>query len=393
MGWVRRALALCAAAVLGLAGAVSGHAYMTKPVTRNFAYSAEGKMGGTFNCVSCLASGGPATLYGGAGNQNNYPRKVVDKFPVCGGSKEHGGVNDFQFDNDGPVERWLRGKGWHPPSFAPGSVIEIVVVVQHYHFGLFRFGLCGYDEVSRLGAGGAKGKERRPVDDCFERGALTNAAPQAAGDPHAKRMYIGADASLTSRSKTYTARFKLPANPGCTRCVLLFHYVTGNTCTPAGTPAQFADTRLPVCGAKGSAPPEEFWNCADITIAGGGGNTTSHPKTRRREAYQDFAAVDDFADWLRRLGPMTPAELMGHLLGANLLIALFAPRFGTAVALLIAHAAALAWWAAARRRQDAEEARELAATIPSPPRHRVEPRTESFRVQELPLEALKKSPA
>merc|ERR1712084_147537 len=52
----------------------------------------------------------------------------------------------------------------------------------------------------------------------------------------------------------YTMHYVLPAGVTTTRGVLRWHYMTTNSCT------------------SGSSAPEEFWNCADVTVADADGN-------------------------------------------------------------------------------------------------------------------------
>lgn len=75
-------------------------------------------------------------------------------------------------------------------------------------------------------------------------------------------------------SYSQTMYYQLPAGLTCDgvsdKCILQWNYLTGNTCTPTGTPAQYANSALPMCATPQAQYPEEFWNCADITIGGSG---------------------------------------------------------------------------------------------------------------------------
>ena len=63
--------------------------------------------------------------------------------------------------------------------------------------------------------------------------------------------------------------FQLPAGLVCdgssARCVLQWHWTSGNSCTPPGTPSQYASSTLGPCGIN-NPYPEEFFNCADVRI-------------------------------------------------------------------------------------------------------------------------------
>lgn len=77
----------------------------------------------------------------------------------------------------------------------------------------------------------------------------------------------GSHVYLPSSASSSSATFRLPRGVTCSRCVLRWHYETGNSCTPRGTPRRYASPGLDVCGKWMHG--ETFTNCADIRIKGG----------------------------------------------------------------------------------------------------------------------------
>ncbi|KAF6256159.1 hypothetical protein COO60DRAFT_139667 [Scenedesmus sp. NREL 46B-D3] len=82
-----------------------------------------------------------------------------------------------------------------------------------------------------------------------------------------------AAAAATAVQSVYRIRYRLPKDFTCDRCILQWHYLTGNSCWPPCSKEDptFPNCRpptyaLPYCGTQGAAYPEEFWNCADIRI-------------------------------------------------------------------------------------------------------------------------------
>ena len=49
------------------------------------------------------------------------------------------------------------------------------------------------------------------------------------------------------------------------KCIMQWHWLSGNSCDPPNEPVKYGDASVGTCGA-GGAYPEEFWNCADIRI-------------------------------------------------------------------------------------------------------------------------------
>ena len=88
---------------------------------------------------------------------------------------------------------------------------------------------------------------------------------------------IGASSSSLRSGMAFEMVFKLPEGINCDHCLLQWHYISGNSCeapgyAQAGLPAGWRNAQLGVCDeipADGNGTPEQFWNCADISIRAG----------------------------------------------------------------------------------------------------------------------------
>eukprot|EP00873_Tetraselmis_striata_P015355 jgi/Tetstr1/435619/TSEL_024521.t1 len=114
-------------------------------------------------------------------------------------------------------------------------------------------------------------------------------------------------------------RFQLPAGVTCERCVIQMWWVTANSCVPPGVPQLRLPRRLGSCGGdggagfyndngadcEGSTRAEEFWNCADVSIAPGGPTPSptpaptpapttgrAHPQPNARAHFQPHSLSD-----------------------------------------------------------------------------------------------------
>lgn len=69
----------------------------------------------------------------------------------------------------------------------------------------------------------------------------------------------------------YSFAWKLPAGFTCEQCKLQMRYLTGSSCWPPCDKDQPDCTKpklatFATCATPGASYPEEFWNCADVTI-------------------------------------------------------------------------------------------------------------------------------
>ena len=156
-------------------------------------------------------------------------------------------------------------------TYTEGDIAEFDVKLTAYHKGDFRFRVCRIE--------GTKPEDERAQlsEQCFDQHTLKQADVSGAQSPGTARYFIGP----TSDNWSYKIKYQLPDGLVCdgidSRCVLQWHYVTGNSCDPPGTPSKYGSGQLPVCSNGQGAVPEEFWNCADITINARDGPAPSPP--------------------------------------------------------------------------------------------------------------------
>ncbi|AAC96700.2 hypothetical protein PBCV1_A333L [Paramecium bursaria Chlorella virus 1] len=198
---------------------VHSHGYLAYPASRNLIAHRNGQ---EWDPMS-LAGGGPAMVwpdglwkFGGGGN--HY---------ICGREK---------YNKPGEIQ----------VTWKAGQIVTINVTYTAVHRGHNYFGLCPSD--------------RKPTPECFAEKWLTNAKTGL-------RYWDLAD----RRIGWYTMDFELPPMFVCEKCVLWWWWVTGNSCLP---PGDKGDMRA--CGEPG-AVPEEFWNCADVSIVNDNPSVTSPP--------------------------------------------------------------------------------------------------------------------
>jgi hypothetical protein len=67
----------------------------------------------------------------------------------------------------------------------------------------------------------------------------------------------------------YRTSWQLPRGFRCPHCKLQMFYLTGSRCWPPCNKAGACDKPVPFghCGEPGQVYPEEFWNCADVSVA------------------------------------------------------------------------------------------------------------------------------
>ena len=224
-----------AALLLAAAPAAMGHGFLAKPAARNVVMNSD-------YCPQCLAAGGPGTVYP-SGNHGLCGDPYAMPEPR---KHEPGG----QYYNDGRSQA----------TYTEGDVVEFDVKLTAYHKGDFRFRVCRIEGTT------PEDERSQLSEQCFDEHKLEQADVAGAQSPGTDRYFIGP----TSDSWNYNIKYQLPDGLSCdgiaSRCVLQWHYVTGNSCDPPGTPSKYGSGQLPVCSSGEGAVPEEFWNCADITI-------------------------------------------------------------------------------------------------------------------------------
>ena len=215
-----------------------GHGYLKSPKARNVVANSD-------YCPQCLAAGGPSSVSSGA----NWPN---GKHGVCGDPYSQPQPRNHEAGGK------YYGGGASQATYTEGQVIDINVYLTAYHKGDFTFRICKIDGVT------VEDESRQLDDACLDEHVLKQADVPGAQRPGEARYFIGP----SSNNWDYKLRYQLPKGLTCdgktSRCVMQWWWVTGNSCDPPNTPAEYGTPSLGVCGT--GAYPEEFWNCADITI-------------------------------------------------------------------------------------------------------------------------------
>jgi hypothetical protein len=239
--WWKKALAVVVGALSALAG-VASHGMMTEPRARNVVHNSN-------YCPHCLAAGGPGVTFAGG---RVWPNSL------------HGACGD---PHTGPLDHEAGGKFATKVitgTYVRGQRVTLRIKITAPHGGRFLFGVCPVPD------GASDADERRAVTQaCFDANPLTNA------EDGTRFWWFGKKAV-----GEYTMDFTLPPNVSCKRCVLQWHYESGNSCTIPGTPAQHVmSPNMVPCDA--TSVMEEFWNCADVEIKGDG-KAQPPPPVRRK---------------------------------------------------------------------------------------------------------------
>ena len=219
-------------AIASLAASAWAHGFMSVPISRNIG-------SGTY-CDQCLNAGGQAAVYS---NGAKWPNG--GKHGVCGdpASGELAGYHE----GGGKFEKTV---GIRVTYYQAGDVMKVKGTLTANHLGYLAYFLC----VLPSNVAGGQAERAHLTNDCFKKNPLKVNQDGAWGD----RYYIG------SKVGEFENSVKLP-DFECPRCVLRWYYITGNSCTPPGTPAKWVNSDLGICG-NGWTNPEEFWNCADVTL-------------------------------------------------------------------------------------------------------------------------------
>ena len=124
------------------------------------------------------------------------------------------------------------------------------------------------------------------TQDCFVRNPLTMVRDLKYNGPrdsnYPERGYVG-----SPNSETFRFRYRLPRGVTGNQVMLQWRYVTANSCLPRGyrnnselirrgwVKTQLGDCNFPL-NWTGQGLPEQFFNCAEVSI-GGGGNPSPTP--------------------------------------------------------------------------------------------------------------------
>ena len=212
---------------------------MTMPAPRNLVNTAE-------DCPHCKNEGGPYVV--SMQSTRSWPN---GNHGQCGGGS------------------YERSGGRSVATYRQGSRIDISFFITAQHGGRHAFRLCPEDT---------------PSEKCFSQYTLERA------DGKGKYLWVGnrggaGDGGSYSRDtkrgligEDYKITYKLPDDLACERCTLQWWWTTSNSCQIPGAPGWMATT---MSSCK-DYYPEEFWNCADITISGDGVSSRKVKPKRRR---------------------------------------------------------------------------------------------------------------
>jgi hypothetical protein len=245
MGFFRSALGLVAVAA-SVVGAWC-HGMMIEPKARNVVHNSN-------YCPHCLAAGGPGVTYAGC-------RKWPNALHGVGGDP-HTGPLDHEAGGKFAT-KVITGR------YVQGQVIKIKINIEAPHGGRFSFGVCPVPD------GASDAQERAIVTQkCIDANQLTNV------EDGTKYWWFG-----KKPAGTYEMSFRLPPRVSGKRCVLQWHYESGNSCTIPGTPPQHVmSPNMVPCDQ--TCVMEEFWNVADVRIEpgepGASGAVSSKPKKKAR---------------------------------------------------------------------------------------------------------------
>lgn len=206
--------------LVGAVGSAAGHGYLANPPARNVVFNSD-------YCPQCLNAGGPWKVFG-----DGHPAK----YGVCGDA----------FDEPKNHEAGGRYAATQPAVFKRFDSFVAKVVLTANHLGRWSLRLC----------------RRRPDD-------AATPETQRCFDAHLLRRVDGSGPHtyVLPGVDSYEVHYRLPRRVVCQHCVLQWLYETGNSCTPPGTPAGFANPGLGVCFAPNTwVYPEQFWNCANLRI-------------------------------------------------------------------------------------------------------------------------------
>ncbi|CAE7606018.1 cbh2 [Symbiodinium natans] len=293
---------------------VVGHSYLALPPSRNLLANLEGRE----DCPHCLQSGGPDNVKERGGGV--WPTRLAPGSHGLCGDPVQGQSNPVRLED----ETYLK-TGPVTATYEPGEVVEFQVAVSTHHQGHYEFRICDKPLDAGSLASAADGQA------CLDQWLLQRAPPLAncvVNDPrgdcqpldpkHPERWYLPPAGSQTpvagrdfndsmapaypSSAEVHRMRFKIPAGLQCSRCTLQWYWSSGNSCYYDGDYFDYyrgiaalgwdAAAWQPQiledwancgnsCCRSGGTFGEEFWNCADISVAarGSSSSTTPEPST------------------------------------------------------------------------------------------------------------------
>jgi len=280
--------------IITWSGLANGHAYLEEPPSRNLVAHRDGKE----YCTHCLQSGGP----------DGVIRRGNHIWPTVLDPSSHGLCGDPVQNTADPPS--LEASPYLTPTavqrtYQPGEVVEFKIYLSTHHRGHYEFRICD------MALDGKSLKSAQEGQDCLNKRVLHRAEPdpscgqggsadcQPIDEKHPGRWYLppkDETKAPNDGTKYHTMKYKIPTDLSCSHCTLQWYWASGNTCLydedylgDAGYFVRNRDTfaklgwdpadwcsNLGVCKTGGTFG-EEFWNCADIAVAGPGGNPNPAP--------------------------------------------------------------------------------------------------------------------
>lgn len=323
------AAALCF--VAALLAAVDGHGFVSEPRTRGAYWtqrpvgnivSSEAVVGhsGWSYCPHCQNGGGTGRLRNIGGNTNNgffRPYK-----PMEGMFRE--GVSQCGDRSDGSQDHSATGRYRSPPGkpyaaeYQAGGVANFEYDFTTPHGGYLNFFLCdvsGTGDLTRdtFNSGKCHLLERAYNAAC-ESGNDSQCGPI---DPnHKSRWYApcrvsdARDQDMIIGGSNGKMSYKIP-NVRMDKAVIMVYWLTSNNCSPeglenyyknggwhnvknsncygdGGTVGGYRRDHTGTCESQNGKFPEEFWNCADVKISGGGSAPQAQPAQQEPEPQSNY---------------------------------------------------------------------------------------------------------
>jgi len=287
------AAAMCSMYVVS----VAGHGYLAVPASRNVVAHRKGEgndKGSPEYCPHCKNAKGVDNVRkyspGGKWVYPETPQSSV-RHGLCGDGSPLGGFE----------QKYMGSKyttGDVVQTYRAGAEVEMEVVLTAHHMGWFEFFVCDKADLQN--------PDGPITQECLSRHRLrrsehdTSASPFDPKQPH--RFYTVPQCLFGGEEMRMKMRYIMP-DIDCKHCVLQWYWVSANTCAGPGMESVlplFPDAPANCDGDGGSvgwipgamssswgtreclkngAYPEEFWNCADISIQrDSGGSPTQKPK-------------------------------------------------------------------------------------------------------------------
>jgi len=197
-----------------------GHGFLQLPKGRPYLAN----LAGQEYCHQCLSAGGPATVSsltpGGL-----YPNPTESlassvRHTMCGESGLLAAADRvYNPTKTVPTISTL-------PVYAPGSVLDIAVTITAHHRGHFEFRMCDSAKLS---------DPKEVTWACLSQNLLKRVSVPGEVSPvdtnHPERYYLDPECA-PGYNKTVYAKYQIPSNLTCERCVLQWWWVSANTCNP-----------------------------------------------------------------------------------------------------------------------------------------------------------------